>query len=87
MSYAKPKKKLTAAELLKILDSQWLTKYEIMQIAYCCDKAAATHIDNIRKKIIESGLFLPNKKYVPTVEVINYFNINISQLKRLVNQT
>lgn len=83
MMYVKPKEKPTAGDILKILDSQWLTKREVMQIAYCCDQHASEHMKNIRKRIEEKGMFLPNKKYVPTIEVISYFNINLSQLKRL----
>lgn len=85
-AYLKPKQKLTARETLKILDSQWITKYEIMKIAFCCDTEAKRHMGNIRKHIEEKGMFLPNKKYVPTVEVISYFNINVSQLKKLARE-
>lgn len=86
MSYVKPKKKITGEETLEILNSPWLTKYDVMQIAHCCDAVAARHIHNIREKIEEKGMYLPDKSLVPTEEVIKYFNINVSQLKKLAKE-
>lgn len=86
MSYNKPKKITTANETLELLDGLWIDKLGIMKIAYCCDAIATKHMRNIRERIEEKGMYLPDKSLVPTEEVIKYFNINVSQLKKLAKE-
>ena len=82
MTYVKPKIRLTNAQTLKILDTPWLTKYDVMQLAFCGDAVATRHMQNIRQSINDKGKFLPDKSLIPTEEAIKYFSINIAQLKK-----
>lgn len=79
----KPREKPTASEILKVLDGLWVDKKGITIIAYCGDNRAWEHMKNIKENIkLNYGKECP-RDYVPTDEVIKYFDINLNYLKKV----
>ena len=79
-------KRLSANEILKILENQWLTTKDIKDIA-CVGYTKASYIKNeIELKIKErdQNYFLPSG-LVPSKEVVDYLNIDIKYLRKIVN--
>ncbi len=77
-------KRLSANEILKILENQWLTTKDIKDIA-CVGYTKASYIKNeIELKIKEKdqNYFLP-AGLVPSKEVVDYLNIDIKYLKKI----
>lgn len=79
----KPKEKPTAREILNLLDSMWLSEREIMIIAFCGKSKANQIMKDIKELIdVKYKKKLP-KNCIPTEELINYLNINVSYLKKI----
>lgn len=76
------KNKLTAQEILNILDSQWADKKAIKQIGYVGDNKAWEIMNKIRANLENEGYYLP-RGLVPMEKVVEYFKININYLKKL----
>ncbi len=79
-------KRLSANEILRILENQWLTTKDIKDIA-CVGYTKASYIKNeIELKIKErdQNYFLPSG-LVPSKEVVDYLNIDIKYLRKIVN--
>ena len=77
-------KRLSANEILRILENQWLTTKDIKDIA-CVGYTKASYIKNeIELKIKErdQNYFLP-AGLVPSKEVVDYLNIDIKYLKKI----
>lgn len=76
-------KKLNAKEVLELVNQQWATVYDIMKIGNCGKNTA----QKVKKEIKDSIKTELNKEvpygYVPMDKVIDYYNINISYLKRV----
>ena len=78
----KPDKKLSATETLKILDNQWADIKDIMNLGYLGYNRSLDVMKSIRENLKKDGYTTPNK-LVPMDKVIEYFNINISYLKKV----
>lgn len=79
----KPKERPTAKEILRILDGMWVDKKGIMQIAFCGDNKACGFMQDIRKNVKKKYEKECPRDLVPTDEVIRFFNINVSYLKKI----
>ncbi len=84
---SKPKSKIItpmkAIDILEIISYQWARTKDIMDIG-CCGKVRAIAVkDEIQQQIkTETGKDLP-KHLVPMSKVVEYFNIDISYLKKV----
>jgi len=74
--------KLTTTELLRILDNQWASTKDIMAIGCIGNNQALQLKRQIKFKAEQEGYFVP-KNLVPMEQVVNYFKINISYLKKI----
>ena len=75
---------LNSAELLKLINKQWATTNDIMKIMGCCYSTALSERRAIESNIKDKYLRLPRYK-VPMEEVVLYYGINISYLKKANN--
>lgn len=79
-------KRLSANEILRILENQWLTTKDIKDIA-CVGYTKASYIKNeieIKIKERDQNYFLPSG-LVPSKEVVDYLNIDIKYLRKIAN--
>lgn len=74
--------KVSANELLSIINNQWAGTNEIMKVG-CVGKNQALKIKREIKRQLElNGYYLP-KNLVTMESVLNYFKINIHYLKKV----
>ena len=76
------KKKLSANELLEIINAQWATTKDIKLIGSIGTNRANEIRQEIELKIKNNGKRLP-RGLVPMEYVIEYFDININYLKKI----
>ena len=84
---AKIPMRLSAKEILDILDQQWLDTKDIKNIACVGIKNAKKIKEEITKriKLEDENYFLPNG-LLPTDKVIEYLNLNINYLKKIAER-
>lgn len=73
---------MNAKELLDLLNKQWATTNDIMQIGSIGYHRALEIRKAIAKEIEDDNFKLPKAK-VPMEHVVNYFKINIAYLKKI----
>ncbi len=78
-------KRLTANELLDVLNNQWATTQDIRAIGSVGNNKAYEIKDEIRKKVEADGYKLPNN-LIPMQYVVDYFKLNISYLKKVARE-
>jgi len=78
-------KSITAIEVLEILKKQWLNTKDVQKLANVGATNAKKIKENITKKILDEGYFLPNG-LIPSEEIVKYLNINIKYLKKISKQ-
>jgi len=78
----KPEKILDITQTLELVDKQWATINDIMQLGFVCYSSARKISNVIKNDLIEQGYSLP-RGLVPMKEVINFFNIDINYLKNI----
>ncbi len=76
--------KVSASEILKILDNQWADRSDVQKIGAVGINKAQLIMRSIREDMELKGYILP-KQLVPMEKVIEYFKINISYLKKVSN--
>ena len=76
-------RKISANEILDVLNSQWATVDDVMMIGSIGKSKARDVMKEIRTEVEEEGFRLPQIKLVPMDKVIKYFNINVSYLKKV----
>lgn len=76
------KKKLSASEILDILDNQWLNTGDIQKIMSIGVDKARLLKKEIQDYLKENNYYLPND-LIPTDEFIKYTHINIGYLKKI----
>lgn len=83
----KSRTKLSATETLEIIDNQWADTKDIKKLGSVGDTKAKVIREEITNKYLEEH---PNKKLpyklVRMQDVVDYFGINISSLKKLANK-
>ncbi len=82
----KPKEKPTAKEILKVLDSMWVDVKGLMVIGYKCDTRAREDMKKITEIVKEKYNKTLPRNLVPTKEVINFYNIDVSYLQKMANK-
>lgn len=80
----KPEKKLSAKETLEILNNQWADIHDVMKLGYIGNNKAQQVMRSIREDIAKNGKTLPNQ-LVPMEKVKEYFNINVTYLKKVAD--
>lgn len=72
-------------ELFKILSKSWLDVNDIRKVGSCGRDNATIIRNKIIKSLEDKGYNLPlaKSKLVPTVEVINYFNLDINYINEM----
>ena len=75
-------KNISAEELLQIINKQWATTSDIMKIRGCCYQTALSDRRAIEDQIKEKYPRLP-RYMVPMEEVVLFYKINISYLKKI----
>ena len=80
----KPAKILDINQTWELVDKQWATTNDIMQLGFVCYSNARKVSNVIKNNLIEKGYSLP-RGLVPMKEVIKFFNIDINYLKRIKN--
>ena len=80
----KPNKILDISQTLELVDKQWATNNDIMQLGFVGYSNARKISNAIRNDLIEKGYSLP-RGLVPMKEVIKYFNIDINYLTKIKN--
>lgn len=78
----KPDKILDINQTLELVDKQWATTNDIMQLGFVCYSNARKISNVIKNNLIEKGYSLP-RGLVPMKEVIKFFNIDINYLKKI----
>ena len=78
----KPEKRLSAKETLEILNNQWADVNDVMKIGFVGTTSAQKIMRNIKNKLLEDGKKTPGN-LVPMEKVKDYFEINISYLKKI----
>lgn len=76
------KKLLTASEMLEILNKQWATASDMALLSGKCIAYARTDFNTLTELITSDGTILPSR-LVPMQEVVNFYKINISYLKKI----
>ena len=76
------KKLLTASEMLKILNKQWATASDMALLSGKCIAYARADFKTLTELITSDGTKLPSR-LVPMQEVVNFYKINISYLKKI----
>ena len=79
------KKLLTASEMLKILNKQWATASDMALLSGKCIAYARADFNTLTELITSDGTKLPSR-LVPMQEVVNFYKINISYLKKISKQ-
>ena len=79
------KKLLTASEMLKILNKQWATASDMALLSGKCIAYARADFNTLTEQITSDGTKLPSR-LVPMQEVVNFYKINISYLKKISKQ-
>lgn len=74
--------KISAKELLVLLDNQWASTNDIKVIGAVGTKTALGIMRTLRKEAKNEGYFLP-RNLVPMEKVIEYFKLNINYLKKV----
>ncbi len=83
----KLEKRLTAKETLERLNNQWATKRDVMDIGFLGETRAGEVMNKITTQVFnETNKKLP-KGLVPMEYVANYFDINLSYLKKVVKES
>ena len=80
----KPEKILDINQTLELVDKQWATTNDIMQLGFVCYSNARKVSNVIKNNLIEKGYSLP-RGLVPMKEVVKFFNIDINYLKKIKN--
>lgn len=80
----KPDKILDINQTLELVDKQWATTNDIMQLGFVCYSNARKISNVIKNNLVEKGYSLP-RGLVPMKEVIKFFNIDINYLKKIKN--
>lgn len=75
-------KNISAEEMLQIINKQWATTSDIMKIRGCCYQTALSDRRAIEDQIKEKYPRLP-RYMVPMEEVVLFYKINISYLKKI----
>ena len=77
-------KKVSAKEMLELITgTQYMGTSDICLLGSCGRAKAQSIIKQIKTVLNEKGVYTPTR-FVPTEYVINYFNIDVEYLKRLV---
>ena len=79
------KKLLTASEMLEILNKQWATASDMALLSGKCIAYARADFNALANEITADGTKLPSR-LVPMQEVVNFYKINISYLKKISKQ-
>ena len=79
------KKLLTASEMLEILNKQWATANDMALLSGKCIAYARADFNTLTELITSDGTKLPSR-LVPMQEVVNFYHINISYLKKISKQ-
>ena len=75
-------KRLSAAEILTLLDKQYLNTEDIKKIA-CVSIDKAREIRNeITRNLKEKNYFVPDK-LIPSESLVDYLNLNLNYLKKI----
>lgn len=75
-------KRVSVADMLEILNNQWLSSTDIKKLA-CVSLVRAIKIkDEITADLISKNYFVPNG-VVPCDSVVKYLNLNINYLKKI----
>lgn len=80
----KPDKILDTNQTLELIDKQWATTSDIMQLGFIGYSNARKISNVIKNDLNEKGYSLP-RGLVPMKEVIKFFNIDINYLKKIKN--
>lgn len=78
--------KISANELLKLIDNQWASTSDIMKIGSVGRNKALTIKSKIKTELENKGYYLPNN-LVTMQSVLDYFKIDINYLKKVCNTT
>lgn len=76
------KKKISASELLELINKPWATTDDVKRIGGVGNNKALDIKKEIKIKLESEGYRLP-RSLVPMEKVIDYFKINISYLKKV----
>ncbi len=76
------KNKATASEILEILKQPWANRKDVARISGKCLDYAGKDMKIIATNLEKDGYKLPNY-LVPMDKVVEYYNINISYLKKM----
>ena len=79
------KKLLTASEMLMILNKQWATTSDMALLSGKCIAYARADFNALTNEITADGTKLPSR-LVPMKKVVDFYNINISYLKKISKQ-
>lgn len=78
----KSKEKLSAQEILDLLNLQWADTETVMKLG-SIGYNKALHVKKIIKESLEDeGYFLP-RGLIPMDKLVDYFKINVSYLKKI----
>lgn len=80
----KPDKILDINQTLDLVNKQWATTNDIMQLGFVCYSNARKVSNVIKNNLVEKGYSLP-RGLVPMKEVVKFFNIDINYLKKIKN--
>lgn len=80
----KPDKILDINQTLELIDKQWATTNDIMQLGFVGYSNARKVSNVIKNNLIEKGYSLP-RGLVPMKEVVKFLNIDINYLKKIKN--
>lgn len=78
----KPDKILDINQTLELIDKQWATTNDIMQLGFVGYSNARKISNVIKNNLVEKGYSLP-RGLVPMKEVIKFFNIDVNYLKKI----
>lgn len=78
----KPDKILDINQTLELIDKQWATTNDIMQLGFVGYSNARKISNVIKNNLVEKGYSLP-RGLVPMKEVIKFFNIDVNYLKNI----
>ena len=78
------KTRLTATDLLQLIDNQWADTKDVMAIGHIGKNQALDIKKIIKTDLEEKGYSLP-KNLLPMPAVIEYFKIDVNFLKRVSN--
>ena len=77
-------KNLSAREIIKILNSAWLSSSDVQLIA-CCGKNRALEIKReVKLKMEENGLYCP-RNYISSEALLDHLKLDLDFLKNISN--